>query len=61
VGKAQKAYVETVPVDVTDGKLKITFTPIIQNPQINGIEIIPFEKATAEEKAAAEKPKPADK
>jgi hypothetical protein len=36
-----KAYVETVDVDITDGKLDITFTPKVENPQINGIEIIP--------------------
>ena len=36
-----KAYVETVPVEVTDGKLKITFTPKVENPQICAIEIIP--------------------
>jgi hypothetical protein len=35
-----KAYVETVPVDITDGKLLITFTSKVENPQINGIEII---------------------
>jgi alcohol dehydrogenase (cytochrome c) len=35
------AYVETVPVEITDGKLLITFTSNIENPQINGIEIIP--------------------
>lgn len=40
-GGPLRAYVETVPVDVTDGKLNITFTPNIENPQINGIEIIP--------------------
>ena len=40
-GGIQKAYVEDVEVDVTDGKLKITFTPKVQNPAINGIEIIP--------------------
>jgi hypothetical protein len=37
----QRAYVETVDVDVTDGKLMITFTPKVQNPMINGIEIAP--------------------
>jgi len=31
----------TVPIDVTDGKVKITFTPQVENPQINGIEILP--------------------
>ncbi len=35
------AYVETVPVEIKDGKLLITFTGNIENPQINGIEIIP--------------------
>jgi hypothetical protein len=40
-GGAQKAYVETVPVDVTDGKISITFSFNVENPQINGIEIIP--------------------
>jgi len=33
-----KAYVETVPVEVTDGKIKVTFTPKVENPQINAIE-----------------------
>jgi hypothetical protein len=28
-------------VEVTTGKLDITFTPNIENPEINGIEIIP--------------------
>jgi alpha-N-arabinofuranosidase len=40
-GGPLKAYVETVPVEVTDGKLKITFTPNVENPQICAIEIIP--------------------
>ena len=40
-GGPQRAYIETVPVEITDGKLEITFTPNIENPQINGIEIIP--------------------
>ena len=40
-GGAQKAYVESVNVDITDGKLDITFTSNIENPEINGIEIIP--------------------
>jgi hypothetical protein len=40
-GGPNKAYVETVPVEVTGGKFKITFTPNIENPQINAIEIIP--------------------
>ena len=40
-GGAQKAYIETVEVEITDGKLDITFTSSIENPEINGIEIIP--------------------
>jgi hypothetical protein len=40
-GGARCAYVETVNVDITDGKLDITFTTNIQSPEINGIEIIP--------------------
>jgi hypothetical protein len=40
-GGFAKAYVETVDVNVTDGKLDIKFTPQVENPQINAIEIIP--------------------
>lgn len=40
-GGVQKAYVETVKTEITDGKLDIKFTPNIENPEINGIEIIP--------------------
>ncbi len=40
-GGGLRAYVETVKVEVTDGKLDITFKSNIENPEINGIEIIP--------------------
>ena len=40
-GGAKRAYIETVNVDITDGKLDITFTTNIQSPEINGMEIIP--------------------
>ena len=40
-GGANRAYVETVPVEVTDGKFKITFTSNVENPEINAIELIP--------------------
>jgi hypothetical protein len=40
-GGHQRAYIETVPVAVTDGKLNVTFTPNVENPEINGIEILP--------------------
>jgi hypothetical protein len=40
-GGGQRAYVETVSVAVADGKLDIAFTPNVENPEINGIEILP--------------------
>lgn len=40
-GGPNRAYVETVPVDVTDGKFHITFTSNVENPEINAIELIP--------------------
>ncbi|HEY5909278.1 MAG TPA: malectin domain-containing carbohydrate-binding protein [Verrucomicrobiae bacterium] len=52
-----KAYVETVPVEVTDGKIKVTFTPKVENPQICAIEIIP--QSGAEAGATATAPAPA--
>ena len=36
-----RAYVQSVPVEVTDGKIKIAFTPKVENPQICAIEIVP--------------------
>jgi len=40
-GGANKAYIDTVPVEVTNGKFTITFTANVENPEINGIELIP--------------------
>jgi hypothetical protein len=40
-GGGQRAYVETVSLEIQDGKLDIKFTSNIENPTINGIEIIP--------------------
>ena len=40
-GGANIAYVESVDVEVTDGKLDITFTPKVENPKICAIEILP--------------------
>jgi endoglucanase len=40
-GGGRRAYVETVNVEIADGKLDITFTAEVENPEINGIEIIP--------------------
>ena len=38
-GGANRAYVETVPVEVRDGKFTITFTSQVENPEINAIEL----------------------
>ena len=40
-GGAQRACVKTVNTEVADGVLNIYFIPQRQNPQINGIEILP--------------------
>lgn len=40
-GGPQRAYVESVPVEVSNGVLEITFTENVEHPQINGIEIFP--------------------
>jgi alpha-L-fucosidase len=40
-GGPLKAYVETVNAEVTDGKIKVTFIPKVENPQICAIEIMP--------------------
>jgi hypothetical protein len=46
-GGRNRAYVETVPVEVTDGEFRIAFTRQIENPAINAIEIIPQADAAA--------------
>jgi outer membrane protein assembly factor BamB len=40
-GGPSKAYVETVPVQVTNGEFRIAFTSQVENPAIKAIEIIP--------------------
>lgn len=40
-GGPYRAYIETVPVEVTDGKFRIVFTSNVENPEINAIELIP--------------------
>jgi len=39
-----KALLKTFDVSVSNGKLIIVFTPNIENPEINGIEIVPAGK-----------------
>ena len=40
-GGFRRAYIETVPVDVTTGELRITFTRQLESPAIKAIEIVP--------------------
>lgn len=40
-GGPNKAYIQSVDVDVTNGVLNLTFTPNVENPKIDGIEILP--------------------
>jgi hypothetical protein len=40
-GGPHRAYIETIPVTITNGKLEIIFTVVTEYPEINGIEIIP--------------------
>jgi alpha-N-arabinofuranosidase len=40
-GGYNRAYVETVPVEVTNGEFRIAFTAQVENPEINALEIIP--------------------
>ncbi|HKI69456.1 MAG TPA: malectin [Verrucomicrobiae bacterium] len=40
-GGPDKAYIQSVDVDVTNGVLNMTFTPDVENPKVDGIEILP--------------------
>lgn len=46
-GGPRRAYIETVPVDVTGGEFRIDFTPNVESPAINAIEIVPQTAAGA--------------
>ena len=54
-GGPNRAYVETVPVEVTNGEFRITFTHDIENPEINAIELIP--QSSAETSAVTPAPR----
>lgn len=54
-GGANRAYIETIPVEVTNGQFRIDFTTQIENPMINAIELIP----QAGDQAGAAAPAPA--
>jgi alcohol dehydrogenase (cytochrome c) len=40
-GGFQRATIETIPVDVTNGEFRIVFTPKVENPAIKAIEVVP--------------------
>ncbi len=40
-GGSNRAYIESVPVEVTNGEFRIVFTSKVENPAIKAIEIIP--------------------
>ena len=40
-GSSNRAYIETIPVTVTNGIFRIDFTAQVENPEINAIELIP--------------------
>jgi outer membrane protein assembly factor BamB len=46
-GGPRRAYIETVPVEVTKGEFRIVFTPQVENPAINAIEIVPQTEGAA--------------
>jgi alcohol dehydrogenase (cytochrome c) len=46
-GGPRRAYIESVDVEVTNGEFRIVFTPQVESPAINAIEIVPQAKAEA--------------
>jgi endoglucanase len=40
-GGALKPVVKTIPITVTNNVIQVDFTPQVENPQINGVEIFP--------------------
>jgi len=40
-GGPNRAYVESVPVEVSNGVFRIDFTSNVENPEINAIELVP--------------------
>ncbi len=46
-GGLRKVFVQSVPVRVTDGELKITFTQQVENPAIKAIEIVPTDASAS--------------
>jgi outer membrane protein assembly factor BamB len=57
-GGPRRAYIERMPVEVTDGKFRIEFTSKVENPAIKAIELVSDseEKATVRINAGASEP-----
>ena len=53
-GGPRRAYIETVPVEVTNGEFRIVFTRQVENPTINAIEIVPQADAATGAASSAE-------
>jgi len=47
-GGPNRAYIETVPVEVTNGEFRVVFTAKVENPAIKAIEIVPQAEAAAD-------------
>lgn len=47
-GGPRKAYIESVPVEVTDGEFRVGFTRQTENPVIKAIELVPQAGAAAD-------------
>jgi len=52
-GGPKRAYIETVPVEVTNGEFRIAFTAKVENPAIKAIEIVPQGEAAPGASSAA--------
>ncbi|MCA9236802.1 MAG: endo-1,4-beta-xylanase [Planctomycetales bacterium] len=48
-GGPNRAYVETTPVDVTDGQFRIDFASQVENPAINAIELVREDASVSQE------------
>lgn len=52
-GGPRRAYIETVPVEITNGEFRVAFTQQVENPAIKAIEVIPQSEAGGAASAAA--------
>ncbi len=52
-GGPRRAYIETVPVEITNGEFRIAFTQQVENPAIKAIEVIPQSEASGATSSAA--------